>query len=290
MKDTLLLLHLDRANVAFKYKDYALAIQDCSLALENFIDEEGFEFDRTAVYTLRARSYYELKDYDNAMKDAEEILAMSKMSYFGNRIRSMVCYQRKEYEKALGYFKEILELNLEPNLYRIHFAISRSLYYLDRYSEAINEYKKCLTLTDDKERIVNVYVNMAMVYLKWGLIDEAENVFKKSYETAINEHSCRAIAWFYYETRKNYNLALEYINKALICDPKSHNALDTRANIYCELNEFDKALDDINIAIKLCPDQPDPEYDYYETRAKIYERIGKSDLAQADLERANSID
>lgn len=78
------------------------------------------------------------------------------------------------------------------------------------------------------------------------------------------------LAWFYYESKQDFEKALDYANKALICNPKDGDSLDTRANIYNAIGEYDKALADINYSIELSPTPI-----HYKTRAKIYENLNE---------------
>ena len=59
-----------------------------------------------------------------------------------------------------------------------------------------------------------------------------------------------------------------------------------RAELYEKLGEYDKALEDINRAIKI--DDQDPEL--YKTRAEIHRDLGDSDRMLSDITRASELE
>ena len=64
------------------------------------------------------------------------------------------------------------------------------------------------------------------------------------------------------------------------------SALNNRGNVYIRKGEYEKALADLNEAIRL-----DPKYVYgYKSRGNLYERMGDKDRAAADRAKVKELD
>lgn len=124
--------------------------------------------------------------------------------------------------------------------------------------------------------------------------------FQKDYDKAIADHT-KAIELdptkriFYirrggaYEAKKLYNEALADFEKSLQLsetDRQKSVALESQATILYEQNELDSALTKINEAINL----DSSDYWNFKTRAKIYRKSGKNDLAETDEQKALELD
>ena len=84
---------------------------------------------------------------------------------------------------------------------------------------------------------------------------------------------------------ENPTAALSDYNLALYLNPRFAIAYNNRAYLFMQLNEFQTALDDINVAIELEDDSC-----YYNTRGYIYHQMGKFEESLADYKQAITID
>ena len=124
--------------------------------------------------------------------------------------------------------------------------------------------------------------------------------YQKDYDKAIADQTA-AIAIdptnriFYsrrgaaFEEKKLYKEALADHEKSLELsetDKQKSLALEAIANVLYEQNEMDAALTRIDEAVKLNPG----DYWNFKTRAKIYKKLGKNDLADADEQKAKAIE
>lgn len=124
--------------------------------------------------------------------------------------------------------------------------------------------------------------------------------FQKDYDKAIADHT-KAIALdptkriFYvrrggaYEAKKLYNEALADYDKSLQLsetDLQKSYTLGSIASILYEQSKLDAALAKIEEAIKLNSSY----YWHFDMRAKIYYKLGKYDLAEADAQKAKELE
>lgn len=117
-----------------------------------------------------------------------------------------------------------------------------------------------------------------------------EYLNKEISENPKNGYAFSWIALVRYR-QEEYGRAITAADLALKHLPKKDKeyvyfAYETRAKIYCELEDTVKALADYGAAIKVSPE----EGDAYEKRAQIYYEQKKFDLADADYKQLISID
>jgi TonB family protein len=99
-------------------------------------------------------------------------------------------------------------------------------------------------------------------------------------------YSRRAAA---YEEKKLYDEALKDLEKSLEfseTDRQKGYVFESMANVLYLKNDLEAALSRADQAIKL---NPDDHWNFY-TRAKIYKKLGKTDLAAADEQKAKELD
>ena len=121
--------------------------------------------------------------------------------------------------------------------------------------------------------------------------EEALNYLNKELEENPKNGYAHLIIALIKAEEEEYGMALSSLNMAqkLINKKDTDNmniVLQTRANTYLELGDTVKALNDLNTAIKLMPENTDN----YEKRAEIYYEQNKFDLSDADYNKIISLD
>lgn len=119
----------------------------------------------------------------------------------------------------------------------------------------------------------------ALEYLNKEVSDNPKNGYAYSWIAMVRCH------------QEEYGRALTAADLALKNLPKKDKeyiyfAYETRARIYCELEDTIKALADYTAAIKISPEEDDA----YEKRAQIYYEQKKYDLADADYRQLIKLD
>jgi Ca-activated chloride channel family protein len=103
-------------------------------------------------------------------------------------------YEKKEYEKAIQYYKEI-KLTSEVN-----YNIANALYKQHKYLQAVRYYKHALT--QDTLLNAKIYYNLGNCYAKRGKLELA----KAQYERSLKLHA-------YERTKKNVNIIIQELKK-----------------------------------------------------------------------------
>ena len=118
-----------------------------------------------------------------------------------------------------------------------------------------------------------------IVKLRQGNPKEDLGIFLKAIKKNSTESAYYLNAGIAENALKNPQSAAIFFEKALSMDPRSKGALNTRAIFLMERGDLEGSLRDVTLAIQLFPKIPI----LYKTRAKIYEKMGRTREAAADL-------
>ena len=172
------------------FANYNLAIEYSVEALSYFEKEKDFIY-ISGIYLNLTFSQIEQKDFDKAMEYAELSLEYSILA--NNK-----AYESKSY----------------LNLGEIYL-------HLEDYENSIINYKKSLQIIKQNKLAAfpysNIELNIANVYVKMQMLDSAEHYLKIVSKTELVPYTKAYLFLTYsqfYEKKKNYNKALEFVGKA----------------------------------------------------------------------------
>lgn len=167
-------------------------------------------------------------------------------------------------------------------------------------------------MADKKQRQLNFYVALAMLYAGQGKIEKAHEVFAKAivdfpgnaethYEYALFFHKlgdeagaiqqmeevlkrepkhARALNYVGYswaEEGRNLDQAKDYIEQAVALLPHDGFVRDSLGWVYYRMGDFTAAVRELTLAVKLTPDNP-----------TIYEHLGDAYLSANDIQNARN--
>lgn len=122
----------------------------------------------------------------------------------------------------------------------------------------------------------------ARTYSDLGQLDKSLADIEKA--IALEPTACRYKAkGEIYQQQKQDSLAVPCFKKALELAPTDYWSCRDLAACYTSLKMYPEALKECNRLVQLRPGEPNS----YALRAKVYEKLGKSDLAKKDLEQTN---
>ena len=153
--------------------------------------------------------------------------------------------------RRIDYFNKALHLN--PNLAEAYQKRAILYYFQRRYELAIHDYTHVLALWPDN---LEAYRIRGMAFLRKG----------------------------------EFDLAISDFDYALKLDPKLVSAYSYRAEAYRLKGMPENAIRDADTAINLKGKDLRAVANAYLTRAKIYQQLGRDDLAQADFKKSFELD
>ncbi len=154
-------------------------------------------------------------------------------------------------------------------------------YFQDGKPEkALQAYNRALELNPDN---LEGHASRGAVYFFTGDYARAAEDFvfvlnKNPYQVDAYTAYASALA-----AQGDYENALVLLNVALQLNPSKPEIFFSRAGVYFMLDRLDEALTDYTSVINL-----KPAADVYNARGAVYERMGKTDLAQKDFDMAKS--
>ena len=255
---------------ALEKDDLALADYTMALSLDPEDDDSLWE---------RAQIYYEQEKLDLAEADYKRMLELNPSRpgpYMGLGRNEMF---RKEYQKALDLFDEVVSLYAD---YSSGYSFRAEAYVgLKKYMEAAGDIVKALSIDyDDKafylmqEVADSAFVQMN-AKLKAMAVYDSNNSYWPYCLGVINEHTHKyadAIEHYKksakldedtisyqrisscYESLGNWASAIEYMDKAITLDPQNHNLIQYKANIYYEAGEIETAISMMDEYVERRPD------------------------------------
>jgi len=130
----------------------------------------------------------------------------------------------------------------------------------------------------------NLYESVGSIYAALSKVDTAAYYFSRQifFDPSVNSYT--NIALLYYQ-RKQYALTIPYLNQIIRIDPKSSFAFHRRALCEGYTGHPGDALLDINMAIKLQPNDPK----YFIVRSQLYRRLNNVAASKADAQKAKEM-
>ncbi|RGB33014.1 hypothetical protein C1646_743618 [Rhizophagus diaphanus] len=221
------------------------------------------------------------KHYEKAETLCKEFLNLFPKSY---SLRCILAYIYKcldNYKQAHLYLEEAIDLNPKKP---VAYFISGEIYFRqNNYSKAIYNLED--SLYDCKAKLNNLYIILGNSYLLHNYYEGAIDNYNIALKNDPNNHLCLKNCAYGYENEgdninalkmldkllgideKNslilcyygeilckmvqYSKAISYFTKANNIDPENIHNLSKRAIAYCIVQEYDKALSDLNKIIQL---------------------------------------
>ena len=205
-----------------------------------------------------AREAYAKGDYNKAIEIGQKFLSENQEApkrrfrriylVLGNAYSAL-----NDYDHALLNYNEALEVL--PKDLELNLALANLYYETELYDKAIDFYNKVLTLDEDNS---NAMLGLGRTYLQIGFLSKSRQYFKEYLKQKGQKDNTvyydYAMANF---LSNNQNLALEYAEKAKEIDKNNPNIYFLISKIYKNLNESEKANQNINKALKLSNNRQD---------------------------------
>lgn len=320
---------------------------DESTALADFAKAIKLTPDEPEPYQARGDYYYSKKQYDLADADYMKMTKVAPGDTYGYMALGRNAVATKRYEAAIEQFDYVMKL--EPEYSSAYSFRSEAHLLLKKYPEAADDVIKALDMdngdgkayhmvqqiADSAYDVLNTKMQAQLkrkpndsfwIYLMGNIQEETKryplaiSYYKSSFEKDANDVVAARIAQCY-EDLNEYQMALEYINRAIELDSTYSNYQIERVQIEEYAGMTDEALRDVNSYINSFPDHYfgyykrgwlldkyyddldkaiedyttsaalQPSYDYnYLCRGQLYRRQGREELATRDFNEVLRLD
>lgn len=220
-------------------------------------------------YYSRGLLYSGVEKFELAAKDFKKALELEPddVDYLQELADSL--NELDQFDNAIFYYKKALSINQS---YYLYFNIGYAYRELRKYKEAIKYLEKAIELDP---QIPEGYSTLAYVYTMLPP-DKIERIIAKNKRMSYHKE----FALYDYERNisyKNYNIAIDYMKKAIELDPQNDSFLWFLAKKYNEIDDYSNEIEIYNKLEKICPKDDD-----------VYFRRGKSYYWSNNFENAIS--
>lgn len=276
--------YIKKGNDYCKRHEYVQAAEAYTKAIEK-APQKG------EPYALRGGAYLGQGDITHALEDCNKALVLDSNTWAAYFFRGVIDFEQDNFTGALAEFNKAVELGekagklsmLAPvyihrgGVYTIQEDYGKALADLDKGLEyAVNYSGK---MEDSKETLAKGYYVRGSVYIAQNMYTNAIEDLTKVIEIVPDQKkNDKALSDFDkgLESAKKY-LGIWSFPKETLAD-----VYCSRARCYVAQSETQKALDDMNKAIELNPN----DSSYYILRASLYQIIGNTEHFKQDITKA----
>lgn len=264
------------------YAHYQLKEFDQSLVELNTALSQGYAAP-LEIYKIRWLLNFQKKNLDAALADAQKGLQLAPTDAAFNLAIGEIYLAKNSYDEALAAFQQALRLeakNADINYFialtyqnlgdsekqqtfaneavkqntkypgESYFLVGDALQKSKNYNEAIEAYRKTLTVKPD---YYAAYQNLADIFRRQNRFAEAAEIAKKGVETFPNDANLYIDLSRYYSLSDRSALAIGAAQQAVKLMPTNYVAYTSLCRAYYEDKQFESALEACNSALKLSP-------------------------------------
>ena len=153
-----------------------------------------------------------------------------------------------QYEKALDYLTRSLEI--DPANYNAYTLRGGVLFDLGRYEEALEDHKKSVEIKPDH---VDAIINCGVTCGAMGQNVVAEEYWERAEKIAPSHRFLFQAKGVYYRKLGEFEKAINCFERVLAADPHYVLGLLARAATFHDMQEYDLAMKDLDLACELHP-------------------------------------
>jgi len=237
------------AKQCYKAGDEFYKSMNFNEAIEQYKRAIELDPDFEKAYIRRAMSYSKIGDHASAAADYDRAIVFNEkdadLFYFSGyewHLQGKNNIALSKLSRAIDIQAKFLEA------YQVRSVVNMGL---EKYDQALEDCKKCLKLKEDEKG----YYNLAQVYEKLEMYNEAEQAYLKSIEKnkqVAGTHYSLALLQY---KRLKYGAANNSINQVLQFEPKNLDGILLQSQILAAQGNFPKAIEVLSMASIDYPDE-----------------------------------
>jgi len=285
-------------------------------AVDNYTKSLDIDPNYMKSYVARAKCYVKLNKAKEAFLDYERASVLEPKNEDYTYEASRIALEMKSYEDAIKYADK--SLLIDKKMLKAYHVKIRSLYYINRYDEALEaankavdvkrtfgtyydkaeilfakkQYKESqdnyqLAINKDPNEITG-YIGIANAYFQQGMYDQAVNAANSALRQDQRSKDAYWIRAFAYHKKMDYMSAINDLSQIVVLYPKEtyvNDVLYKRGEIYFDFQQHTNAINDFTNII----DKNPTYYQAYFKRASSYESIHNFDKAIEDYEKLDKL-
>ncbi len=299
------LAHFNKGSAHFNLQQYDESISEFTMALD-----QGY--DSMAIYGIRWRANFALKNWDAAMNDVRAALGKDAGNDYFYIAQGQILHGQKDYRGAISSYQRAIDLGTKNgNVYYLKAmshngvgewtdqeamaskALSSATSAADlawlllgdaqqrlrKYDDAIRSYENAKSVNPDLREI---YVNLAETLRVQNRLREAVLIAQEGIEKFPEDPTLHINLGWYYSLSNRNPLAIEYSRRATELDPNQYLGFTNLCRAYNDTGELQLALQNCNRALQLRPG--DGETHFY--LGRTYGLLDQPQRSQAEYKKA----
>ena len=235
--------------------DMALNNTQYDAALYYYTRTRELDPDNSNLMKKLSKCYAMLGDSTNAAQTLEQVIADNEQDYDAMYGLAQLYTERKEFIRALYYFKELLSQDGE-NPYT-HSNLAYVLFKLEDYDGAIQHYQSAVTYGDDPVWTATVAQTLGTLYHQIKKdTDAAIAMYQMAYQLDPNNLECVSMLAELYSEQDNLEAALGAYKYLLQFEPENADCHCFVGYLLWQLDRNTEAIASYETALKYNPDCP----------------------------------
>ena len=227
-------------------------------------------------YFYRSIAKISLDDFAGAEADASRCIEINPFIKDAYRVRAVARHNSHNFENAIVDYEKFLQMRPDDSEIMLNMAICEMA--LKNYDKADSCLNWCLERDSTNER-----VHMGMAQLALMQKDSLSALAHATKAIELNKNNAQAHLMrceIYYNNLKDNNKALEDINEAIKLEPANVNYYINRSFMRYQVNDIRGSMDDLNYAITLDPNNITAHFN----RALLRSEVGDNNKAIEDYD------
>ncbi|MBI9087698.1 MAG: tetratricopeptide repeat protein [Desulfobacterium sp.] len=198
----------------------------------------------------RASQFYSNRDFSNAIKECESILANDTNNINVLNLLGQINFQTQNHQKALDYYGKVL--SIDPAYAVTLNNAGRVFEALGNYLKALEFYQKAAELHPE---IPEILVNIGNTNAALNNDQQAISYYKQALKIRPNYAEVHSnLGNLYFQKQGDIGNAIKHCKKAIKINPKLAEAHNNLGNALKHQGHLDQAIQYYKKAIKLKPD------------------------------------
>ncbi len=277
-KAALAYVHSIQSGLYWEIQDTTQALSYISKAIKQTPKDEE-------LYVHRAYIYYELGEYAQSDQDYQKMLSLNPGNYRALMGLGRNAKVQKKYDEAITYFTKVIQLY--PNYAAGYSFRADALSQQGKFQDALNDVIEAMKIDDDSKAFylmqkladtiyTPVVARLTKQTLKepnkpyWlytlGVVQEytqhyweAIAAYEKELKQGVSSNTLYRIVSCY-EALGDFPHTVEYLTQAIAMDSTDYYSYMYRASMYNEMGETDKAIADVEYVIAHNPEDIEEMY------------------------------
>ena len=195
-----------------------------------------------AIWDQLLRIQLSLNDIKGLIKNGEVVLTLFPNQFEAYFYTALGYSQNKEYDKAIIYLNNALgfEIDNQSLKAQIYSSLGDAYQQQKKYKESSSAYESALSIEPNNTYTLNNYAYY--LSLRNEYLDKAESMSLKSNQLEKDNASFQdTYAWILFKQKK-YSQAKEWMQKAILNNPKSAVQFEHLGDIYFMLSDLENAI------------------------------------------------